>query len=399
MQPRLELALPVDPRHLYRHLIREASYLPGICRPFVNTRIRAGFVRSKEAIYQGRRKQPPPTGLDDPQTKAIHHGLRQLRGLRAVNLGDTMRIDRLMHHVFGRSGKRRRELLVPLLRPPTPRDSAELQKHLEQQKAGPPVDSNGKQLPMRRPDGWDKTKVLKHVQSQIKHQSTTSPSVWMRIGNQTPHNPQRELIKLPPVDHFGKPINERRVRKAMERWWKAAATKLAPPVEKSEWERLRAAAAGELPEHDWKFAPRRPIARSLEAPTPAVTSEWDWKPLVDRSASFIGRPVIRQQWRLTGKRETGPFEPHKQKREGLRARALQRTYDRIWNATPYVEEDPETLATKAIHWGSIRGLQTQLPVATAADARIFAGEVVKTTPRLGPKLMRFSNAVPQASIK
>ncbi|KAH6683492.1 hypothetical protein F5X68DRAFT_233550 [Plectosphaerella plurivora] len=381
MQPRLELVLPVQPLHLYRHLLREATYLPAICRPFVYSRIRGGFDRSTEAIATARRKIPPPTGLDDPKTKALHHGLRQLRGLRAVNLGDYKRLDRLLHHVFGRAGKRRRELLAPLLQPSAPRDSEELQKQLLEKQGAPLVDKLGRPLRMRRPDGWDRRRILTYVDSQRAQQKATSPTDWGRIGTQSAYSSKADDGRLPPLDAYGKPINERRKRKLLERWWKSAATKMAPPLEKTEWEKIKAAATGELPDNDWKFAPRRTIARSSKPP---AETKWDWTSLASKSASLAGRPVIRQQWRLTGKQETGPYGFQRPQRDALPARTVQRAYERIWNTTSYIEQNPETLNSKAIHWGGERGLDLQLPVATAKEARIFGfGEAAESTAREG----------------
>ncbi|KAK2069947.1 hypothetical protein P8C59_004487 [Phyllachora maydis] len=126
--PRPPAALRISTIHLYRHLLREATYLPPPARPYI-------FGRIREQFHRHRRYRPPPP---PPPADAHHHNsknparrpqpgpttprhLRQarhaLRHLRAANAGDLRRMRHVLQLVFGAVGPRRRELVAELVAP------------------------------------------------------------------------------------------------------------------------------------------------------------------------------------------------------------------------------------------------------------------------------------------
>ena len=117
--PRPVTAIPgfLPPLYLYRHLLRECSYLPPAWRETITSAIRGRFRRH-------RRK--------DPRAKAHRAGaFNALRSLRAANGGDKIVMERFIQRGLGRSGQRRRQLLDPFLRSQGPTDSDALDALLD----------------------------------------------------------------------------------------------------------------------------------------------------------------------------------------------------------------------------------------------------------------------------
>ncbi|KAK8080822.1 hypothetical protein PG997_008640 [Apiospora hydei] len=85
-----QLPHPDTTIHLYRHLLREATYVPPYCRPWVTERIRSKF--------------------RDDRRPNIHKAHQSLRYLRSANAGHVNRMLHLCFLASGRLGKRRRQL-------------------------------------------------------------------------------------------------------------------------------------------------------------------------------------------------------------------------------------------------------------------------------------------------
>lgn len=112
----LQIPPPQTALHLYRHLLREATYLPPVIKPFFVERVRTRFER--------HRRDP------EPQYR-IDRAHKDLRYLRAANSGDYVRMRRVLMLGFGRIGRRRRELIDDLVRRDRPTDTESLSKFIE----------------------------------------------------------------------------------------------------------------------------------------------------------------------------------------------------------------------------------------------------------------------------
>ncbi|PNS16880.1 hypothetical protein CAC42_4844 [Sphaceloma murrayae] len=97
-------------RQFYRLLLREASYLPDQwCQTYIAHRIRQGFSRVVTTRLLNRKAN------DDPFTRLTLLSKKYLRILVLANEGDAGRLEKVFQHAYGRTGRRRRELLQPYL--------------------------------------------------------------------------------------------------------------------------------------------------------------------------------------------------------------------------------------------------------------------------------------------
>lgn len=339
-------ALPIPPPrttlHLYRHLLREATYLPPAVKPFFWDRIRTRF-----RLHQ---RDPAP----DVRIQKAH---KDLRYLRSANAGHLLRMRRVLMMGFGRTGRRRRELISGM----SQRNESSAAQADKRADSVRPEGNNGS------PDEdvfwddwlshWDKAKVLALARAQA---SVSLPEVPLPTGKiADPH-------KLVPTENiWGKPLAKKLARSKLRKEYKSLIKRLLPPVEESEWELLRSLATGKAgPEYD--VPKRRPVATSEGA----GEQNWEWKDYALKPIRAADANRSRQLKSLTGEiDDTSPFPRSAMGVHRLTDRSWRRLYADIWRMTPTMKarEDQRSWDTK---WGKL-GVKISGP--TAAHAEFFEG--------------------------
>ncbi|KAI5919169.1 hypothetical protein F4810DRAFT_518458 [Camillea tinctor] len=337
----LQIPHPNTTLHLYRHLLREASYLPNLCRPWVLNRMKFQF--------RDRRDAPEPRYIEQ-----AHYSLRLLR---SVNAGHVERMMRLFYMATGRIGKRRRQLArVHLCKPlgtsytadAATADAAALEK-------------DGKQNPKERDPDWLDNWMLDKVRTLARVQAEKQTPSW-------PHDMRSNLdpAKVIPAENaFGRPLTPKLRRNKLKKFWTSVIHQLLPPLPREEWDALGVLARGEAAKEEYYLRPRRPVARSLlidaedledhgDAKDPAHSKELEglkeseepvtpkeWTAYVTRPARVVERGSSRKMKSLTGEEDQDPRghgRPIGTRDLNYRNRKLQRLYARVWEACPIMEQ-------------------------------------------------------------
>ncbi|KAK3306304.1 uncharacterized protein B0T15DRAFT_395791 [Chaetomium strumarium] len=339
----LRIPHPETPWRLYRHLLREASYLPPIARPFVDSQIKARF----------RQHQEDYPGAENTEAR-IRQAHRELRILRAANAGDLTRMRRVLLRVFGRVGRRRRELMADLLHRDLPTNTEELQKYAAE---ASDIASTGRKIDWL--DRWDLKKLRTFANSQIQAGLVNNPKSDLTAAQINPSK------SIPTENAWGRPLTPKLARTKLKKLWKTAADKCLPPLPVEEWERLGVLAKGlvhSLP------PPRRPVARSMSNDGQG-NREWDWRSYATKPVAVVDRPANRRNKLLTGAVDdntpTGDPQPivcHK-----YTPRTWQRLLASIWRLTATMEKRPDGQSWK-IEWGK---LDFRPAPASAGDLEFF----------------------------
>ncbi|KAK4097875.1 hypothetical protein N658DRAFT_392255, partial [Parathielavia hyrcaniae] len=312
----LRLPSPQTPLHLYRHLLREASYLPSIARPIIQQRIETRFRSS--------------TKDDEEQSaKHIRQAHHDLRLLRAANHGDMVRMRRVLLHAFGRLGRRRRELLETVIRRDIPTNTEELQQYAAA--ASELVAQDRKQDWM---DMWDVDKLRTFALSQVTAGLINAPKPPITASQIQPNR------VIPTENAWGRPLAPKLRRTKLKNMWKAVADKCMPPLPKEEWEQLRDIVKGQAGEN-WLPPPRRPVARSMLPDE--QKDEWGWQSYATKPVAAVDRPASRRNKLLSGAVDdntpTGDPEPLNCHR--YTARTWRRLLGGIWQLTATMEKKPD----------------------------------------------------------
>ncbi|RFU74177.1 hypothetical protein TARUN_8069, partial [Trichoderma arundinaceum] len=307
----------------------------------------------------------------DARAKAhIARAHTALRTLRAANSGDKAAMEGLISKGFGRSGSRRRELMAQFVIPQGPKDSSALGKVLD------PADRGNESTKTSAESGakvkkaffekWDQDKLLRILQSQRQQQKDTKGTAsW-------PGTPVKTLDPdqfIPKETIWGKPPGDNLKQTKRAHWWRRNADKIMPPLGKGEWEMLKELSNGGQERGEWMIPERRTPAAPVKAMAENTEqTDWNWKDYATQPAAIVEKPKSLKQQRRTGQKDNGPYGV-KDRDRNLSARWFQRAYNRAWQLTPTMAQDPNTLRY-AFTWGSV---QSRLPPAAKHQLEIFEG--------------------------
>ncbi|KAK4040689.1 hypothetical protein C8A01DRAFT_15512 [Parachaetomium inaequale] len=366
----LRIPKPQTPLHLYRHLLRETSYLPPLARPSVHKQIRNRFERD--------------SGYDqDKNPKHIRQGHHELRALRAANSGDLVRMRRVLLRAFGRIGRRRRELVSHLVQRDTPTNTEELAKYAEA------LAGNYKNLDWL--DEWDVEKLRMYARSQLQAGLNNPPKAPITDNQTAP-----EKI-LPTENAWGRPLPKKLARTKLKKMWKSLAEKIMPPLPKKEWETLKAIVQGTV-QGPWLPPPRRPLARGMsENAQPQEGQAWAWQSYAIKPVAVVDLPTNRKNKLLSGAVDdntpTGDPDPvgcHK-----YTPRAWRRMLGTIWQLSATMTKKPEGDGS-CITWGK----QLHQPLsANAGNMEFFTDFPDVEAPKVEDKGRRSRNPKPEAKVE
>ncbi|KAL7937337.1 hypothetical protein V8C35DRAFT_179022 [Trichoderma chlorosporum] len=361
--PAYPLPTSPSPIQLYRHLLRECSYLPPAFRAEIASTIQDRFHRHRK--YDTRAKAH------------LARAHTALRTLRAANSGERTAMESLISKGFGRSGSRRRELMAQFVIPQGPTNSSALEKALgsagrsseatkDASSATHPTEDGAAKVKKVFYEKWDQEKLLRILHSQRQQQRDTKGTTsW-------PGTPVKTLDpdqSIPKETIWGKPPGENLKRTKRANWWRRNAEKIMPPLGRGEWEVLKQLSNGGQERGEWKIPDRRPLANSLAATDEmSAQTRWNWKDYATKPAAIVEKPKSLKQQRRTGQKDSGPYSV-KDRDRNLSARWFQRAYTRAWQLTPTMAQDPNTLKY-SFTWGSI---QSRLPPAAKHQLQIFEG--------------------------
>lgn len=343
--------------HLFRALLREATYLPdqaarSYFRRYIVARFKsyhpspAGHVPNKSPTGFKRRK---PAVLDARTRPMQRLAQKRLNYLRRANQGEVSCLERVLYMTYGRMGPRRYTLLNELLRP-------------EHEEAGA---SAGKQLsPLQKLyysnrrwlEFFDAPKKTGDNEQHIEI-STRYPRLKAVINSQVHkgialgREIRRPMVVTAIRNIWERPMPIKRARNNIRRWYAYTLTRTLPPLPGEEWDRLRALANGE---EKWRdFVPRRRSAKE-EPEDPLEKTREDIE-----LALALNRPSKADL-------PAGKERPHT-----ITARFMQRLYSRMMRYCCKIDWNEERKKWVVI-WPSPK--ETLPAVYTApADDSLFSG--------------------------
>jgi hypothetical protein len=240
-----------NPLHLLRALLRECTYLPdAAAREYFHKHI-----LSRYRVYRPRSGRHAKSFQPRSSSAQLHNDFEEdflrtprygrvreknlnqtardsLALLQRANSGHTRALTKVLALTYGRTGKRRYELLSPLLAPDTPSD----QKAVASLSA-----SLTSTITLQVPP-----KLEALVKSQIQQRHTDL--------EKAPIKPLKP--RVPKTNIWRRPLPIERVRNIEKHWLQMVLERAMPPLPEEEWERLRRLANGEV---RWEGAVQRRI--------------------------------------------------------------------------------------------------------------------------------------------
>jgi hypothetical protein len=336
----LRIASPKTPLHLYRQLLREASYLPPIARPYIDEQIKTSFRRHREH--------------DELNAKRMREGKHHLRVLRAANSGDLPRMRRVLLRAFGRVGRRRRQLMSELLKKSPPTNTEELAQFTAHITS---LAAEGRERDWL--DAWNVEKLRVLLKSQQMTDPLDSPKASLSRASIHPEK------AVPTENSWGLPLAKVTARTKLRNAWKTVADKCLPPLPKEEWRALGDIAEGVVQQR-WLPPPRRPVAQALSPQPPIHT--WEWQKYAVKPVVVVDRPASRRNKLLTGAVDdnTPTGDPEPINCHIYTPRLWRRLLGSIWQLTPVMEPKPDGKG-----WDITWGTQRFRPVKASGPALEF----------------------------
>ena len=284
-----------NPLHLLRALLRQCTYLPDpAARDYMHrhivSRYRVYYPRpsrypSSASLVHLERKLPP--GRAERLVQTARDGVALLQ---RANSGYMSPLFKVLAMTYGRTGKRRYELLQPFLAPDIPTNQtvvASLSASL--------TTTTALQVP-------PKLAALIKSQAQQRRSDLVKPP----IKQLEPRIPEKNIWR--------RPVAANRVRNLEKRWLKMVLERVMPPLPEEEWQSLRRLATG--------------VSR-WEGPVPRRT-----RVKGSGDEDEIPRPKVQSYNKLFDlgmfRSSNGPTEhPH-----NINARFMQRLWARVFTQCP-----------------------------------------------------------------
>ncbi|KAK8042888.1 hypothetical protein PG994_013371 [Apiospora phragmitis] len=354
----IRLPHPDSAIHLYRHLLREATYVPPYCRPWLTERIKRRF--------------------RDWRRPNLHEAHQSLRFLRSANSGH---INRTLHLCFlasGRLGKRKRQLATSFFKKDPAEDSDALAKRpLFSTATAAPNRSNRKPRPEEAPvltwlNNWDIDKVMAVAGAQVRNSQTNFPKQMRKTID-----PARVL---PKVNAWGQVFKPRLVGRKLQKHYAKLLADLMPPMPQGEWDLLQDLSLGQAEPEMFNVPTRRTVATTPVATQDSstdTTPEWNWEEYVTKPVRTVERSNSRAIKSLSGACDS---DPRGQGRpigvKSFSPRRLRRSiYNRVWEASPILTYAKGKEKFKVTFGGTRR----ELSPATTSDLQFFSGVDTKGT--------------------
>lgn len=320
--PRSPTSHAYEARSLLRGLLRQCTYLPDdLARSWVKQHVIDSFRTYKSKAKDIR----SDSSLDERLRKKFKDGRRALFQLQRAAEGDSKCLQKVLMSAYGRIGKRRRELLRPLL--PSPSD-AEPVLALEAIAS----DASDRSTVALQEDYLQASQQTLHDTSTAKAGASAKGKKFeprplqprlavllesqMRYGppTLTRANPRRLQPDIPELNTWMRPMPQKRVKNMHKKFYAQLLDRALPPLPLNEWERLKDFASGSLEPESPKR--RRRQGHLVDGNGHSRTSPLD---IVVRYGK-VPRPVLRSSG--DGQRS---------------ARYMQRLYAKVFSQCPLMQ--------------------------------------------------------------
>lgn len=263
-------------RHVLRGILRECTYLPD---QFAASWIRQHAL-SRFRTYEARNRKHAGDATYEKRLEIVRRKSRQaMYQLQRANEGDRKMLMKALSMAYGRIGKRRRELLQPLIsvidHKVEGKASAEdyAAKLLDASTHGSTSASQSTTSAPTANKGPVKDRAIGPVKAQVKAYINDLPAalralVQSQITASPPtiarRNPRRLGVEIPELNTWMKPMPDVRVKNQLSDWYANLLSTVQPPLPDNEWDQLRALALGIT-----RAQPPIPRRKNL-APPPSV---------------------------------------------------------------------------------------------------------------------------------
>lgn len=249
-------------RHLLRALLRECTYLPDpAARSYTHHHVLNRFRDYHPRQEKDQKDAKPSTSpaFSPPRLRgALKNAQKSLNFLRRANEGEKGPLQQLLLLVYGRSGRRRHELMDTLLMPDpiSEREAVELSQAAVDAALNPYDSISGipravVEAPRKegKPHVYEISPRYSKLRALLESQKNAAHPVESSRAKL-----RSTRLEVPMTNVWMRPFPRRRERNMVVEWYALLLDKLFPPLPEDEWERLKGLVTGT---RKWKGLKRR----------------------------------------------------------------------------------------------------------------------------------------------
>ncbi|EKG14086.1 hypothetical protein MPH_08829 [Macrophomina phaseolina MS6] len=239
-------------RHLLRALLRECTYLPDpSARLYLHQHILRRFRHYHPPQHRDNGLNNLPT---EPQFTAarlrgaLKNAQKGLNFLRRANEGEAGPLQQLLFLTYGRSGRRRHDLMETLLVPDpiSEREAVELWQAEVEATLDPSLSIQGipkavTEVPRQvgKPHRYEISPRYSKLRTLLESQRQSAHPVELRRAKL-----KSTYLEVPLHNIWMRPFPRKREKNLVKKWYASVLDKVLPPLPEGDWERLRDLVSG-----------------------------------------------------------------------------------------------------------------------------------------------------------
>lgn len=237
--------------HLYRALLREASYLfDPLAQSFHKEHIRWSFRRqqAKQAIIRAHQTHDAislgPSQRESRQLKRARH---YLSTLQRANQGYVGAVKNVLRTTYARKGKARSKVISGIMTPPSADDPTTPAAPIKYTQEWRPPKNFSKLLALQN-------RVHSHLEVSGRK--------------------LKEFPQIPEKNRWNRPFPKSRVKGIIQKWYQRHASLLMVPLQETQWLEIFKNATGQIDSVPYKIPQRRPVGAVRVFAEEEVNPEW-----------------------------------------------------------------------------------------------------------------------------
>ncbi|KAK5109628.1 hypothetical protein LTR62_006865 [Meristemomyces frigidus] len=328
-------------KHWLRALLRECTYLPDAhLRQYMRKHVIARFESYRFKIWKHR----DDANFQERMQAKVHEARSGIGLLRRANEGERKPLLKILLMAYGRIGKRRHELMLPLMPVATAREAETNTQSGADSGLQSPLNIDGMSTNVESKPGPSATEVNKGAWKAYAPDFTPQFRALLQSQIQTPppHLTRPMLRRLSPRleerNAWHRPMPLVRVKNQTKDWYADVLERAHPPLPKPEWQRLFELATGRRKE---TFVRRRPPVGLAQSSALSTIVQY-------------GKPVERM---VFGNRDAHQLTP----------RYMRRLWSQVFAQCPVMDWDSKK-EQWTVKWGQQASRDHDLNVTTTSVA-------------------------------
>lgn len=335
-------------RHVLRSILRECTYFPdSFAADYIKRHALSRFRTNEYKAWENGEQFQSRSQLRRKEARSV------ISTLQRANEGQRSCLLKVLNMAYGRTGRRRHELMKPLLYVEGQNEILNAAMSPGMAESGEdysPFDASNGRRPATATNKSSKLSPKTPLDLTPQLRALLMSQIQAKPLNTVRHNPKTIEPKIPELNSWLRPMPQNRIRNIRKKQYAMLLDRVQAPLPTEEWERLRELASG-------RARLERPGPKRTMAAAHSGKDETANESQREKSALELVARYGRVPKKAFGCRTV----------DWIKDRFMQRLYAKVFVQCPFIEWDSTKEAWK-VTWGSHALLASEIEDFTTADA-------------------------------